>query len=40
MPTRTEISDMFHRNIKLADGRQEDYIENFVKDVMIIYERI
>ena len=36
VPTRKEISDMFHRNIKLADGKQEDYRENFVKDVMII----
>ena len=31
---------MFHGNIKLADGRQEDYSETFVKDVMTICERI
>ena len=29
------ISNMFHRNIKLADGM----LENFVKDVMTIYDR-
>ena len=29
-----------HRNIKLAAGRQDDYSENFVKDALIIYERI
>ena len=40
LPTRQAISDMFYRNIKLADGKQEDYIENFVKDSMTIYERI
>ena len=40
VPTRKEISDMFHRNIKLADGRQEDYIENFVKDFMTSHARI
>jgi len=40
LPTRKEISDKFRKNIKLADGRQEDYSENFVKDAMTIYERI
>ena len=40
LPTRKEISDKFHRNIKLADGRQEDYSENFVKDATTIYARI
>ena len=34
LPTRKEISDTFHRNIKLAYGRQEDYSENFVKEVV------
>ena len=27
LPTRKEISDKFHRHIKLADVRAEDYIE-------------
>ena len=40
LPTRKEISDKFRKSIKLADGRQEDYSENFVKDAMTIYERI
>ena len=40
LPTRKEISDKFHRHIKLADGRQEDYSENFAKDVITIHERI
>ena len=40
MRTRRDISDRFHGNIKLADGRQEDYIENCLKDAMTIYERI
>ena len=40
VPTKKEINDMFHRNIKLADGKQEGYNEDFVKDVMIIYARI
>ena len=40
LPTRKDISDKFHRLVKLADGRQEDYSENFAKDVMTIYERI
>ena len=31
---------MRHRNIKLADGSQEDYIDNLVKDAMAMYERI
>ena len=31
---------MFHRNIKLAYGRQEDNIGNLSKDIIIIYERI
>ncbi len=34
------INDMFQRGIKMADGKREDYIENFVKEVMTIYERI
>ena len=34
LPTRKEISDKFRRNIKLADGRQEDCSENFVKDAV------
>ncbi|MFM7986514.1 MAG: hypothetical protein ACKPKO_45095 [Candidatus Fonsibacter sp.] len=32
------ISDMLHKNIKLADGRHEDYNENFVKDVLQFVE--
>ena len=40
LPTQKEISAKFHRNIKLADGRQEDYSENFVKEASTIYERI
>ena len=40
LPTRKEISDKFHRHIRLADGRQEDYIENFVRAVVAIYETI
>ena len=40
LPTRKEISDKLRRNIKLADGRQEDYSENCVKDAVTIYERI
>ena len=32
VPTKKEMSDMFHRNIKLADGRQEGCSENCVKD--------
>ena len=40
MPTRKDILDLVHRNINLAACRQEDYSENFVKDVMTIYERI
>ena len=35
-----EIRDMFNRNIKLADGKQEDYNNNFIKKVMINYDRI
>ena len=31
---------MCHRNSKLADGRQEDYIDDFVEDVMTMYVRI
>ena len=31
---------MFLRHKKLAYGKQEDYIENFVKGVMTIYERM
>ena len=37
---KKEISEKFHRNMKLAAGRQDDYTENFVKDALIIYERI
>jgi hypothetical protein len=40
LPTRKDISGKSYRNIKLADGRQEDYIEHFVKVVMTIYERV
>jgi hypothetical protein len=40
LPTRKEISHKFRRNVKLADGRQEDYSENFVKDALTIFERI
>ena len=36
LPTRRETNDMFHRNNKRADGKQEDYIENFVKDAVTI----
>ena len=36
LPTRNEIGDKFQWNIKLADGRQEDYSENCVKDAMTI----
>ena len=39
-PTRQEIRDKFHSNVKLADGRQEGYSENFAKDAMTMYERI
>ena len=31
---------MCHRNIRVQHGRQEYYSENFVKDVMTMYERI
>ena len=37
---KKKISEKIHRNIKLAAGRQDDYSENFVKDALIIYERI
>ena len=40
LPQKKEISEKFHRNIKLAAGRQDDYSENFVKDALIICERI
>ncbi|MFM7989301.1 MAG: hypothetical protein ACKPKO_59305, partial [Candidatus Fonsibacter sp.] len=40
LQTRKEISDTLHKNIKLADGRHEDYTENLIKEVLIIYERI
>ena len=36
LPAMKDISDVFHRNIKLAYGRQEDYIENSIKAVMIL----
>ncbi|MFM7986985.1 MAG: hypothetical protein ACKPKO_47495, partial [Candidatus Fonsibacter sp.] len=37
MPTRKEINDIVHNNIKLADGSRNDYIKNSVKPVLIIY---
>ena len=40
VPTSKDISEMLHRNIKLTDGMQDDYIENFVQDVMTIHERL
>ena len=39
-PQKNKISEQIHRNIKLATGRQDDYSANFVKDALIIYERI
>ena len=35
LPQKKEISEKFHRNIKLAAGRQDDYSENLVKDALI-----
>jgi hypothetical protein len=40
LPHKKETSEKFHRNIKLAVDRQDDYSEDFVKEALIIYERI
>ena len=40
LPTKKEISDKFRLNGKMTDGKQDDYSENFVKDALIIYEKI
>ena len=40
VPTKKYISDMFHIKLKLAYDKQEDYMENFVKDVATIYDMI
>jgi hypothetical protein len=40
LPTKKEISDKFRVNGKMTDGKQDDYSENFVKDSLIIYEKI
>ena len=40
LPQKKDISEKFHRNIKLAVGRQDDHSEDFVKDALIICERI
>ena len=40
LPTRKEINGTFHWNTNLTDGRQEGYIEDFVKYTMTIYARI
>ena len=34
VPTRKDISNTFHRNVKLADGKQDDYSENFVYEII------